>query len=213
MNHTIQEEGKNMFARVWIFSLYAAVSGSLVISVGSAKADTVEALLKQAETNQQQNKMSDAERDYQNALREAERSGQQSPQLIDCVDKIALFYKTNGRAQQADNLYQRSLRLKQQKFGRESDQVAQCMRDIAQNYLAEGRVRDAEPLLRGALQIYEYRDERSHQIPQDGRTAKADCMDELAGVISQLDVSGKTPEEATILNQRAEEIRNNPSGK
>jgi len=201
-----------MFGRVWIFSLCAAVSGSLVISVSSAKAD-VEALLKEAEANQQQNKMSDAERDYQNALREAEKSGQQSPQLIDCIDKIAAFYKTNGRVQQADNLYQRTLRLKQQVYGRESEQVAQCMRNIAQNYLAEDKVRDAEQQIRGALQIYDYRDERSHQISQEDRTAKADCMDELARVLTRLEISGQQPEEATQLYQRAQAIRDNPSGK
>jgi hypothetical protein len=105
--------------------------------------------------------------------------------------------------------------MKQQQFGNNSDEVAQCLRSMSQNYLAEGRSHDAEPLIRQALQIYESRDQRDHSrlLSAENRTAKADCMDELARVITQQDQSGKQPEEATLLMQNAQAVRNNPLGR
>jgi tetratricopeptide (TPR) repeat protein len=206
---------KKMKIKVWVLPMSVAITSALLISVSSASADTMETFLKQAEANQQLNRMGDADRDYQNALREAERFGQQSPKLIDCLDKVATYYKNTGRTQQAEVLYQRSLRLKQQLFGKDSDEVAQCLRSMAQNYLVEGRSHDAEPLIREALQIYQYRDERdrSHTPSVENRIAKADCMDELAKIITQQDQSGKQPEEAKLLMQNAQAIRDNPLGR
>jgi tetratricopeptide (TPR) repeat protein len=67
---------------------------------------------------------------------------------------IALYHA--GTYGDAESLYQRALKMREQVLGPQHPDVAQSLNNLAALYYAQGKYTEAEPLLQRALQIWEH---------------------------------------------------------
>ncbi|HEY9867919.1 MAG TPA: tetratricopeptide repeat protein [Candidatus Obscuribacterales bacterium] len=133
-----------------------------IATTGDTKDRTIatEALEKALETVAErynfENRYSEAEQAYQEALELKEQSlGPNHPDIPRTLDKLAELYKANGKYEPAIALLKRSLNTKEKLYGPEDPTVATTLKSLADLYRLQGRYAEAEPLAKRALAIDE----------------------------------------------------------
>ncbi|WP_413199576.1 CHAT domain-containing protein, partial [Nostoc piscinale] len=81
--------------------------------------------------------------------------GKEHPDVASSLNNLALLYKKQGKYQQAEPLYQRSLAIFEKLLGKEHPLVATSLNNLALVYKAQGKYQQAEPLYQRSLTIRE----------------------------------------------------------
>ena len=97
----------------------------------------------------------DAERMFGLAMEEAERFGDKDPRLALTLNNFAALCHSQGKYSMAEELYKRSLAIKEQILGPEHLDVAVNLHNLAVLYSAKRRFKEAEPLYLRSLEIRE----------------------------------------------------------
>ncbi len=82
------------------------------------------------------------------ALKEAEDFGEQDPRFATTLNNLARLYRAQGRYDEAEPLYQRSLTINEKALGPEHPHTAGILNNLAGLYQTQGRNEEAERLLR-----------------------------------------------------------------
>jgi CHAT domain-containing protein/Tfp pilus assembly protein PilF len=117
------------------------------------------------------------------------------------LNDLALLYLTQGRYREAEPLFQRSLKIRENQLGPDHLKVANGTESLASLYQAQGRYEEAEPLFQRSLQIRENRLGSDHYIT-------AISLNNLA----VLYLTQERYKEAEPLFQRSLKIRENQLG-
>ena len=81
--------------------------------------------------------------------------GPEHPDVAHSLYGLALLYHEQGKYAEAEPLYQRALRIREQQLGPEHPDVAYPLNDLAILYSEQGKYAEAEPLYQRALRIWE----------------------------------------------------------
>jgi tetratricopeptide (TPR) repeat protein len=73
------------------------------------------------------------------------------------LNNLASLYKSQGKYNQAEPLYQQALALLQKLLGDDHPDVAFSLNNLAELYYSQGKYKEAEPLYEQALNIFEQR--------------------------------------------------------
>ncbi len=103
----------------------------------------------------QQGHYTEAEKQYEAALKAAEKFAPQDPRLATSLDNLGVAYFYQGRYAEAEPLYKRALAIFEPVLGPEDPHVATVLYNLALLYRAQGRYAEAEPLHKRALAIRE----------------------------------------------------------
>lgn len=95
-----------------------------------------------------------AEKAFQAAIKEAERSGPNLP-LAESLDGLAEVYIAQGKKNEAEPLYKRSLEIREKALGPDHLDLANSIDKIADLYTAQHRRSEAEPLYERSKAIRE----------------------------------------------------------
>jgi tetratricopeptide (TPR) repeat protein len=93
-----------------------------------------------------------AEQLLQNAINQ---SSQPSDFLAENLNNLALLYFTQGKYEEAEPLYLRSLSIRESQLGENHPNVAESLNNLAELYRAQGKYAEAEPLYLRSLSIRE----------------------------------------------------------
>ncbi len=96
----------------------------------------------------------ETEAHWQQALAEAERSGPDSWQVAYTLRRLALFYESQGRYDEAERTYKQTLAI-WERTAPSAPAAARAVTDLAHLYHGQGRYSEAEPLYRRALPMAE----------------------------------------------------------
>lgn len=140
--------------------------------------------------------LDDAEQNWRDALREAEKSSNVEPGMVNCLCSLALVNEKKGNGQEAERLYELAMRNMEGLVGPTSPRFADWMPDLAFIYDAHGRPDRAEVLFKKALTIKE----KSYGA-EDLRVA--DVLDDYARFLRK----NNRGVEATSLELRSKQIR------
>lgn len=113
------------------------------------------------DTAVQQGRHGDAERIALAALQRAERHRDDGDALAEAITRLAELYRTQGRYQEAERLYQRAIALCEVRHPR---RLAAVLNGLGLVYRAQGLYPLAEPLCRRALDIAEREHGPEHPI-------------------------------------------------
>ncbi|MGC1544155.1 MAG: tetratricopeptide repeat protein, partial [Candidatus Acidiferrales bacterium] len=89
------------------------------------------------------------------ALQLAENFGHDDPRVATTLNDLALLYRAEGKLQDAEPLYRRSLAIREKKLGPSDPAVAVSLNNLAGLLAAENRYMEAEQKYRRALAIRE----------------------------------------------------------
>lgn len=90
----------------------------------------------------------EAQRQTEAALKEADGFEEQDWRLVMTLNKLAGFYRAQGRYDEAAALYRRSVAIDEKTLGPKHPNVIAGVNDLAALYRARGREDEAERLLR-----------------------------------------------------------------
>ena len=96
-----------------------------------------------------------AQKLFESALKEAEGFGPSDPRLATSLNNLALLYATQGKYDQAEPLYKRSLAIREKALGPHHPDVAASLNNVAELYRAQGKYDQAEPLYQRSLASWE----------------------------------------------------------
>ncbi|MGI9450945.1 MAG: tetratricopeptide repeat protein [Geminicoccaceae bacterium] len=132
---------------------------ALGLSFGSCPAIAQDAawegLINAGRTALQQDKFSDAERYFEQALETAEKFQPGDPRLGRSLNNLAAVYYKQKDYDRAEPLMRRSLGVLEEALGPRNSDVAQTKKNLAAIYYLQGNYTDAEPLLQQSLSILE----------------------------------------------------------
>ena len=97
----------------------------------------------------QQGKYAEAEKQFLAALREAEKFGSADRRLARSLTSLATLYRTQGKYNDAEPLYQRALEIDEKVLGTEDTQVAADLNNLGVLYHAQAKYSEAEALTGG----------------------------------------------------------------
>ena len=103
----------------------------------------------------QEGRYSDAVNSFQAAAKDAEAFGPQDPRLATSLNNLARVYHQQGKYNEAEPLYKRSLAIVEKALGPEHPHVATSLNNLAELYRFQGKFVDAEPLYKRSLAIRE----------------------------------------------------------
>jgi tetratricopeptide (TPR) repeat protein len=81
--------------------------------------------------------------------------GNEDPQLASSLNQLAFLYNSQGKYNEAEPLYLRSLSICEKQLGENHPHVATSLNDLAGLYKSQGKYNEAEPLYLRSLSIYE----------------------------------------------------------
>ncbi len=90
----------------------------------------------------------EAQKQTEAALKEADEFEEQDWRLVMTLNKLAGFYRVQGRYDEAAALYRRSLAIDEKMLGPKHPNVIAAVNDLAELYRAQGREDEAQRLLR-----------------------------------------------------------------
>src|SRR5215472_9425352 len=145
-----------MFRRFRILLCLFAV-GSQMSGSSSANGQSVdwETISLQAKEAFRENRYSDAKELWKVALATAEGFGTQDDRFLESLDNLAEVYRAERNYPEAEQLYQRSLAIREQALGPEHVDVADSLNGLAEIYYAQKKYAEAEQLYQRALAIQE----------------------------------------------------------
>jgi Tfp pilus assembly protein PilF len=88
----------------------------------------------------------------QGSMQQVERA---LPDMAANLSNLAILYSDQGKYAEAERMYQRALRIREQRLGPEHLQMADLLSNLAALYFDQGRYAEAEPLGTRALHIRE----------------------------------------------------------
>ncbi|MCH8805465.1 MAG: tetratricopeptide repeat protein, partial [Planctomycetes bacterium] len=97
----------------------------------------------------------EAEKLYKLSVTEAENFGRTDPRLALSLNNLAMLYDTQGKYDQAEPLFKRSLAINEKALGPEHPDVAASLNNLAELYRVQGKYDQAEPLYKRSLAIKE----------------------------------------------------------
>ncbi len=86
----------------------------------------------------QEGRYADAEKSLQTTLKAAETFGPQDPRLTTSLNNLAVLYKTQGKYAEAEQLYKRSLEIREKALGPKHSDVAQSLNNLAVLFKTKG---------------------------------------------------------------------------
>ncbi|MBC7999851.1 MAG: tetratricopeptide repeat protein [Leptolyngbya sp.] len=110
---------------------------------------------KAAQTAAAQSNFAQAEQLYQKALLEARKFGEEDSRVGITLGSLAGVYQAEGKYSNAEELYLKSIKIKEKSLGPDHPNVAVSYNNLATLYIKEGKPAKAVPLLRQALAIME----------------------------------------------------------
>jgi tetratricopeptide (TPR) repeat protein len=102
----------------------------------------------------EEKKYAEAEKQFVQALNEAEKFPQEDPRLRLTLNSLAETYQNQARHTEAVPYYKRLLAMDEKAFGPEHPSVAASLNNLANNYRVLGEYALAEPLYKRALKIW-----------------------------------------------------------
>jgi tetratricopeptide (TPR) repeat protein len=97
----------------------------------------------------------EAEKQFLDALKEAERFPNDDPRLRLTLNNLAETYRDQAKYSEAEPFYKRVLERDERALGPEHPNVAASLNNLANNYRVLGKYAEAEPLYQRALGIWE----------------------------------------------------------
>ncbi len=138
----------------------------------------------------------EAEKLLKLALAEAEKFGSSDPRMATSLNNLAALYDTQGKYDQAEPLYRRSLAIREKALGPDHPDVATSLNNLAALYKTQGKYDQAEPLYKRSLAIKEKALGPDHPDV-------ATVLENYAGLLKATERPGQAEE----LLKRAERIR------
>lgn len=152
--------------------------------VRAGNTGTAEAYLKQAKAFEDTGRYGDAERQYQQALREALSVGQNNPRIPDVQIEVGNFYLSRNQPKKAEDLFRKALDYRIRTVGKDHPETAKIYHQIGRVYVGEGRNAEAASNFDQALGIYKRKLERDRRIPNLNKREInldiAEILDDLA---------------------------------
>ncbi len=96
----------------------------------------------------------EAEKQFMQALQEAEKFSPNDPRLRLTLNNLAETYRDQKRHSEAEPFYKRLLAMDEKALGPEHPSVAASLNNLANNYRLRGMYAEAEPLYKRALDIW-----------------------------------------------------------
>ena len=94
-----------------------------------------------------------AQKLFESALKEAEGFGPNDPRLATSLNNLAELYRAQGKYDQAEPLYKRSLAIREKALGPDHPDVATSLNNLAALYRKTGQVKTAEAMEKRAAGI------------------------------------------------------------
>lgn len=201
----------------------SSYSSPQTIATSAPAGDSVDDLLAKAEAADLANQSSTADSYYSDAIRNAEKLGQNNPKLIAALEQAAKYNAKHERTDRALALYDRQRNLLKYRHGEDSVQCGNNLLAIARMYKNANHVDDAKSHYYGAIDTYtnalQDAESRSQNSATQPRALLASTLDELADYIYNLAYSVKgygnidtgtqhsTDLEVSKLRTRAERVR------
>ncbi len=138
----------------------------------------------------------EAEDDYQQALKIADRQNQIIPGVVNCLSGLALVYHQKGDFAESERLYELAMRNLEGVYGPTSTQFADWMPALAWLYDEHGKADKAEVLWKRALKI------REQTYGKDDQRV-AEALDSYARFLAK----HSRLSEAATMEARAKSIR------
>ncbi|MBX9669864.1 MAG: tetratricopeptide repeat protein [Candidatus Obscuribacterales bacterium] len=103
----------------------------------------------------QQSNLDEAERMWQEALKEAEQFGEKDGRFSLSVDNLGKVLFAQGKFEKAEPLYRKALIIRERTFPPDHDDVATCANNLAAVMFKREKYKEAEELYSRSLQIRE----------------------------------------------------------
>ena len=97
----------------------------------------------------------EAEKQFQTALKEAEKFSTDDWRLTQTLSNLAEIYRIQSKYSQATLYFRRLVEINEESFGPDHPNVAAHLNNLAGNYRAQGMLVEAEPLYKRSLNIWE----------------------------------------------------------
>jgi tetratricopeptide (TPR) repeat protein len=81
--------------------------------------------------------------------------GNEDPQFAFSLNQLAILYNSQGKYNEAEPLYRRSLSIREKQLGENHPDFAQSLNNLADLYYSQGKYEEAELLYRRSLSIWE----------------------------------------------------------
>ena len=102
-----------------------------------------------------QGRYAESEKSWIAALEQANTFGDDHLLLATSLNNLAELYRTQGKYEEAEPLYKRSLTIREKSLGPEASGVAGSLNNLALLYHTQGKYEQAEPLFQRSLTIWE----------------------------------------------------------
>ena len=151
---------------------------------------------------------------FQSAIARRESLPDPTP-LATSLNNLAGLYKSQGRYEEAEPLFQRSLQIREQQLGAEHPDTASSLNNLALLYESQERYEEAEPLLLRSLQIKEQQLGVDHPdtatslnnlallYESQGRYGEAEPLYQHSLQIKEQQLGAEHPDTASSLNNLA----------
>ena len=142
--------------RTWIARVGVLVLGTCVVLTGSCADSAAEAVRHKNAGDEAyvRRNYSVAEREYQAALKKAERAGPNDVITMICLRSLAQVYVAQRRAAEAEAIYKKRVELLTQSH-KDPAYSSTVYDDLATFYILGGRVAEAKPLYQQAIALTE----------------------------------------------------------
>jgi tetratricopeptide (TPR) repeat protein len=133
-------------------------------------------------------KFSEAENNFADALRYAEKGGQLNAQLAEVLQAEGDYFVDRRDYTKAYPFYKRELALRESLYGRDSRKVLDCLIRIAPTYAQNGELDTADQMYRRCMPVFQKDYDNAvnaHKRLTTERNALIGCMTGLVGVLRQ----------------------------
>lgn len=109
-------------------------------------------------------KYGEAESQFQRVIKIYEQSNMEDRRLPELLETVAIIRHVRGRPDQAEELYQRALQIREKLYGSKHADVAQSIFNLAEFYQFTGNYKKAEPLYQRLVSLREQASGRSDKV-------------------------------------------------
>ncbi len=118
---------------------------------------------KQGETNLKAGKFGEAERSFNSALKEAQKSGKQDRRLAESYENLAALYQARGQFVKSEPLLEKAMSTRGKLLGVEDPEVLISLARLGQFYLAHGKTVKSERLYNKLTEFTEHKIQREQK--------------------------------------------------
>jgi len=150
---------RELTRRAGLYKLLPYICAAVVFAVGAMAASAAESawqkLEAQGEQSLNQQKLSEAEDYYRQAVKAVEGSGHATDELVECLNGLANVLTLEDKTEEAKAIYQRCLKLVQKAYGPDSPKIVPALFSLGSIYESEGDPTTAMQLYQRAFKINE----------------------------------------------------------